>query len=188
MQWSTECVWFHKAENSRQKGQSRKISNVQMFWSICVKCVEFFSQKSQMDSTYEEGQTNKQGLYQRKRSDRVLTTYTRYVHGWEASEGFWGGVKHDLTYGLWGQVRWLFKWHYCRRHHKNKKNMKNSPFPWVQSSAGWAGPVVGHHHVWRWWCIYLPVLCGTSGDKASACSEKHITKTTWNAMASWLAS
>ena len=37
---------------------------------------------------YGEGQTDKQGLYQRKRSDRVLTTYIRNVLGWAASEEF----------------------------------------------------------------------------------------------------
>ena len=41
-----------------------------------------------MESRHGKGQTDKQGLYQRKRSDRVLTTYTRYVFGWAASEEF----------------------------------------------------------------------------------------------------
>ena len=41
-----------------------------------------------IESTHEEGQTSKQGLYQRTRSDRVLTTYTPYLLGWEASEEF----------------------------------------------------------------------------------------------------
>ena len=41
-----------------------------------------------MQSRHGEGQTDEQGLYQRKRSDRVLTTYIRYVRGWAASEEF----------------------------------------------------------------------------------------------------
>ena len=41
-----------------------------------------------MESRHGEGQRDKQGLYQRKKSDRVLTTYTRYVLGWAASEEF----------------------------------------------------------------------------------------------------
>ena len=53
-----------------------------------------------MESRHGEGQTDKQGLYQRKKSNRVLTTYIRYVLGWAASEEFSGGVKHDLVYEL----------------------------------------------------------------------------------------
>ena len=53
-----------------------------------------------MKCRHEKGQTDKQGLYQRKRGDRVCTAYTRYVLGWAASEEFWGGVKHDLVYEL----------------------------------------------------------------------------------------
>ena len=55
------------------------MNDVQMFWSLYAECEEFLSQiRSRavlMESRHEEGQTNKQGLYQRKRSDRVLTTY-----------------------------------------------------------------------------------------------------------------
>ena len=65
---------------------------VQMFWSLCAECVEFLSQMWSgtvlMDSRHGEGQTDKQELYQRERSDRVLTTYIRYVLGWAASEEF----------------------------------------------------------------------------------------------------
>ena len=53
-----------------------------------------------MESRHGEGQTDKQGLYQRKGSDRVFTIYTRYVLGWAASEEFRGGVKHDLVQEL----------------------------------------------------------------------------------------
>ena len=55
------------------------MSDVQMFWS---------SGTILMESRHGEGQTDKQGLYQRKRSDRVLTTYIRYVLEWAASEEF----------------------------------------------------------------------------------------------------
>ena len=62
--------------------------NVQMFWSLCAECIEFLSQMSSravlMESRHGEDQTGKQGLYQRKRSDRVLTTYIQYVLGWAA--------------------------------------------------------------------------------------------------------
>ena len=60
-----------------------------------------------MESKHGESQIDKQGLYQRKRNDRVLIAYTRYVPGWAASEEFRGGVKHDLVHELWGPVLWL---------------------------------------------------------------------------------
>ena len=45
-----------------------------MFWSLCAECVEFLSQKKShavlMESRLREGETDQQGLYQRKRSDR----------------------------------------------------------------------------------------------------------------------
>ena len=41
-----------------------------------------------MEIRHQEGQTDKQGLYQRKRSDRVLTTYIQYMLEWAASEEF----------------------------------------------------------------------------------------------------
>ena len=64
-----------------------------------------------IESRHEEGQTDKQRLHQRKSSDGVLTTYTRYVLLRAASEEFWGGVKHDLAYELWGRLAaefWAF--------------------------------------------------------------------------------
>ena len=55
------------------------MNDVQMCWSLCAECVEFLSQMRSgavlMESRHREGQTDKQGLYQRKTSDRVLTTY-----------------------------------------------------------------------------------------------------------------
>ena len=75
-----------------------------MLWSFCAECVEFLSQRKSgavlVESRHGEGQTDKHGLYQRKRSDRVLTTYIRYVLGWATSEEFWEGVKHGLVYEL----------------------------------------------------------------------------------------
>ena len=92
MQWLTEYVLCHEAENSRQKARHGKMNDVQMFWSLCAECVEFLSQMRSgavlMESRHGEGQTDKQGLYQRKRRDRVLTTCIRYVLGWAASEEF----------------------------------------------------------------------------------------------------
>ena len=68
------------------------MNDVQMFWSLCAECVEFLSQWRSgavlMENRHGEGQTDKQGLYQRKRSDRVLTTYIRYVLRWATSEEF----------------------------------------------------------------------------------------------------
>ena len=66
------------------------MSDGHMFWSLYAECVEFLSQRKTaavfMESRSEEGQTDKQRLYQRKWSDRVLTAYIRYVLGWAASE------------------------------------------------------------------------------------------------------
>ena len=71
MQLLTEYVYYHEAENSRQKEQHGKMSDVQMFWSLCTECVEFLSQMRSgavlMESRHGEGQTDKQGLYQRKK-------------------------------------------------------------------------------------------------------------------------
>ena len=90
MQWLTEYVLFHEPENSRQKEQDGKMSVVQMFCSLCGECVEFLSQMGSkavlFESRHGESQTDKQGPYQRKRSDRVFTTNIRYVLGWAASE------------------------------------------------------------------------------------------------------
>ena len=47
------------------------MSDVQMFWSLCVECVEFLSQMRSAavltESKQGEGQTDKQGLYLRKK-------------------------------------------------------------------------------------------------------------------------
>ena len=55
------------------------MNDVQMFWSLCAECVEFLSQMRSgailMENRHGEGKIDKHGLYQRKRSDRVLTTY-----------------------------------------------------------------------------------------------------------------
>ena len=54
------------------------MNDVQMFWSLCAECVEFLSQMRSgavLMESRQRGQTDKQGLHQRKRSDRVLTTY-----------------------------------------------------------------------------------------------------------------
>ena len=76
---------IHEAENSRQKERHGKMNDIQMFWSLCAECVEFLIQIRSgavlMESRHGEAQTDQQGLYQRKTSDRVLTTYIRYVLG-----------------------------------------------------------------------------------------------------------
>ena len=64
------------------------MSDVQMFWSLCVECVEFLSQRRSgavlMESRHGEGQTDKQGLYQRKRSDSVDNLYL--IRAWMGSQ------------------------------------------------------------------------------------------------------
>ena len=58
------------------------MGDAQMFWSLYAECVEFLRSRAVlMESRHREGQTDKQGLYQRKRSDRVLTTYIQYLLG-----------------------------------------------------------------------------------------------------------
>ena len=79
MQWLTEYI-CHEAENSRQKEQHGKMKDVQMFWSLCAECIEFLGQMRSgavlMESRHGEGQTDKEGLYQRKRSDSVYNLYS----------------------------------------------------------------------------------------------------------------
>ena len=64
------------------------MNNVQMFWSLCAECVEFLSQMRSgavlMESRHEEGQTDKQGLYQKKRSDSVDNLYS--MRAWMGSQ------------------------------------------------------------------------------------------------------
>ena len=68
------------------------MSDVHMLWSLCAECIELISQRRSgavlMESRHEEGQKDKQRMYQRKRSERVLTAYIRYVLGWAADEEF----------------------------------------------------------------------------------------------------
>ena len=71
MQWLTECVLFQEAENSRQKEWHGKMSDVQMFWSLCAECVEFLSQRRRgavlMDSRHGEDHTDKQETVSEKK-------------------------------------------------------------------------------------------------------------------------
>ena len=64
------------------------MSDVQMFWSLCAECVEVLSQRRSgavmMESRHGEGQTDKHGLYQRKRSDSVDNLYL--IHDWMGSQ------------------------------------------------------------------------------------------------------
>ena len=55
------------------------MNDVQMFWSLCAECVEFLSQRRSGAVLIVD---------MKKVSDRVLTTYIRYVLGWAASEEF----------------------------------------------------------------------------------------------------
>ena len=58
-----------------------------MFWSLCAECVEFLSQRRSeavlVESRHGEGQTDEQGLYQRKRSDRVMTLLVLFDTCWD---------------------------------------------------------------------------------------------------------
>ena len=79
----------------------REMSDVQLFWISCAECVEFLSQRRSeavLVESRHEGQTDKEGLYQRKRSDRAPTAYTRYLLGWTASAEFLGEEKYDFVY------------------------------------------------------------------------------------------
>ena len=64
------------------------MSDVQMFWSLCAECIEFLSQRRSgavlMESRHGEGQTDKEGLYQRKRSDSVYKLCS--VRAWMGSQ------------------------------------------------------------------------------------------------------
>ena len=88
MKWLAEYVLFDEAENSRQKEQHGKMSDVQTFWSLCAECEEFLSQRKSgavlMESRHGEGQADKQGLCQRKRSDRVDILYR--ICTWKGSQ------------------------------------------------------------------------------------------------------
>ena len=61
------------------------MNDVQMFWSLCAECVEFLSQLRSgtvlMESRHGEGQTDKEGLYQGKRSNRVLHAHSYALNG-----------------------------------------------------------------------------------------------------------
>ena len=55
--------------------------------------------------TRQEGETDKQGLYQKKKQCQSVDNlynnlHNLYVPGWAASEEFLEGVKHDLVYEL----------------------------------------------------------------------------------------
>ena len=64
------------------------MNDVQMFWSVCAECVEFSSQMRSgavlLESRHGEGQTDKQGLYQRRRSDSVDNLYS--IRAWMGSQ------------------------------------------------------------------------------------------------------
>ena len=55
------------------------MSDVPMFWFLCAECVEFLSQRRSravlIESRRGEGQRDKQGLYQRKRSDKSVDNH-----------------------------------------------------------------------------------------------------------------
>ena len=85
MQWLTECILFQQGENSMQKEHHMNISNSQMFLFLDAEFVQFLSQMRSgavlMESTHEEGQKGKQGKFQKKRSDKVLTFCTPFMFG-----------------------------------------------------------------------------------------------------------
>ena len=78
------------------------MSDVQMFWSLCAECVEFLSQRRSravlMESRHGEGQTDKQGLYHRKRSESVDNLYS--IRSWMGSK--WRVLRRGETWSrLW---------------------------------------------------------------------------------------
>ena len=64
------------------------MNDVKMFRSLCAECVGFLSQMRSgavlMESRHGEGQTDKQGLYQRKRSESVDNLYL--IRAWMGSQ------------------------------------------------------------------------------------------------------
>ena len=64
------------------------MNDVQMFWSLCAECVEFLGQIRSgavlMGSGHGEGQADKQGLYQRKRSESVENLHS--IRAWMGSQ------------------------------------------------------------------------------------------------------
>ena len=112
MQWLTEYVWFHEADNSRQKEQHEKMSDAQMFWSLCAECVEFLSQRRigavLMESRHGEGQT----VSEKKDWQSVDNLYS--ICAWIGSQ------SRVLRRGETGSRLWAFKtslpaefWTYC---------------------------------------------------------------------------
>ena len=108
------------------------MSNVQMFWSLWAECVEFFSQRKSgavlMESWHGEGQTDKQGLYQRKRSDNLYSI--RALMGSQ-----WRVLRRDETWSrLWALRTSLAS---CRfplppQKKKKKRKEKESKY-WLQN-------------------------------------------------------
>ena len=93
MQWLPKCVQYNEEETAdRQTERHGKMRDLQMFCSLYAEFVDFLGQRGSgavlMESRCKERQADKRELYQRKRSNRVLTTYIRYVLGWAASEEF----------------------------------------------------------------------------------------------------
>ena len=106
--WMSLILRGREFQTEGAASENKRCPIVLFFLLLCAECVEFLSQRRSgaisTESRHEEDQTDKQELYQRKRSDRVLTTYTRYVLRWAASEKFWGRMKHGFVYELWGRV------------------------------------------------------------------------------------
>ena len=63
--------------------ENERCPNVLLFMCGMRRVLESEEEQSCLDG---EGQTDKQRLYQRKRSDRVLTTHIRYMLLWAASD------------------------------------------------------------------------------------------------------
>ena len=93
------------------------MSDVQMFWSLCAECVEFLSQKRSgavlMESRRGEGQTDKQGLYQRNTSDRVT------------SKPFGSMVKTKLLdrMGKKKKKGCYFEWYFLQRRERGESGL-----------------------------------------------------------------
>ena len=72
------------------------MSDVQMFWSSCAECEKFLSQRRSgavlMGSRHEECQTDKQGLYLRKRIRYHISSYKTLSHS------MYGAVYNTLPF------------------------------------------------------------------------------------------
>ena len=115
MQWLTEYVSFHEAENSKQKEWHRKMRNVQMFWPSCVQCVESLSQ----------------------RRSRVVLTNSRHEEGQRDN---WPPSLESLN-GFYGRTAPYFLLWCFHTYHWGQRRWSHQPLPWSLVHTCWVADV-----------------------------------------------